>query len=440
MQDAIVAIATPPGRGAIGIVRLSGPDLRPFAEALLGRLPKPRRAHLGTFRAADGSALDTGIALFFPAPASFTGEDVLELHGHGGPVVLRLVLERVCALGARLARPGEFTERAFLNDKMDLAQAEAVADLIDSASRGAARSALRSLSGGFSRRIAAVDAQLLAARVHVEAAIDFAEEEIDFLADAELAGRLANVDQALGSLLADGQPGQVLRDGVDVVIAGPPNVGKSSLMNRLLAEDRAIVADMPGTTRDVLAADVEIDGIAVRLRDTAGLRAGGDPVERIGVERARLAIENADLVLAVQEENGPMAELPGGPKCLVVKNKVDLSGQPAGRNAAGELLVSALTGAGFDALRSAIAAAVGGAKTARATEAEGVYLARQRHLAALAAAQRFVATSRERLAEGAGDLAAEELRAAQGQLGEIVGATTNEDLLGEIFSAFCIGK
>lgn len=440
MQDAIVAIATPPGRGAIGIVRLSGPDLRPLAEALLGRLPKPRRAHLGTFRAADGSALDTGIALFFPAPASFTGEDVLELHGHGGPVVLRMVLERVCALGARLARPGEFTERAFLNDKMDLAQAEAVADLIDSASRGAARSALRSLEGGFSRRIAAVDAQLLAARVHVEAAIDFAEEEIDFLADAELAGRLANVDQALGSLLADGQRGQVLRDGVDVVIAGPPNVGKSSLMNRLLAEDRAIVADMPGTTRDVLAADVEIDGIAVRLRDTAGLRAGGDPVERIGVERARLAIENADLVLAVQEESGPAAELPSCPKCLVVKNKVDRSGQRAGRNAAGELLVSALTGAGFDALRSAIAVAVGGAETAGGAEAEGVYLARQRHLAALAAAQRFVATSRDQLAEGAGDLAAEELRGAQGQLGEIVGATTNEDLLGEIFSAFCIGK
>lgn len=440
MQDAIAAIATPPGRGAIGIVRLSGPDLRPLAEALLGRVPRPRQAHLGAFRAADGSALDTGIALFFPGPASFTGEDVLELHGHGGPVVLRLVLERTCALGARLARPGEFTERAFLNDKMDLAQAEAVADLIDSASRGAARSALRSLAGGLSRRVAAVDAQLLAARVHVEAAIDFAEEEIDFLADAELARRLADVDHALGSLLADGQRGQVLRDGVDVVIAGPPNVGKSSLMNRLLAEDRAIVADVPGTTRDVLAADVEIEGIAVRLRDTAGLRAGGDPVERIGVERARLAIENADLVLAVQEENGPAAELPGGLKRLVVKNKVDLSGRPAGRNAAGELFVSALTGAGFDALRSAIAVAVRGAETAGAADAEGVYLARQRHLAALAAAQQFVATSRERLAEGAGDLAAEELRGAQGQLGEIVGATTNEDLLGEIFSAFCIGK
>ena len=440
MQDAIAAVATPPGRGAIAVVRLSGPDLRPLAQALLGREPAPRRAHLATFRAADGSPLDTGIALFFPAPRSFTGEDVLELHGHGGPVVQRMVLERVCTLGARLARPGEFTERAFLNDKMDLAQAEAVADLIDSASRGAARSALRSLGGGFSRRVGKVDERLLAARVHVEAAIDFAEEEIDFLADDELAERLAHVDRALRSLLADGRRGQVLRDGVDVVIAGPPNVGKSSLLNRLLAEDRAIVADVPGTTRDVLAADVEIEGIAVRLRDTAGLRAGDDPVERIGVERARSAIESADLVLAVQEENGPPAEFAPGPKRVVVKNKVDLSGKPAGRNAAGELLVSAATGAGFRALRLAIAAAVGGADAAGAVEAEGVYMARQRHLTALAAARRHVAASSQRLAEGAGDLAAEELRAAQDRLGEIVGGTTTEDLLGEIFGAFCIGK
>ena len=440
MQDAIVAIATPPGRGAIGIVRLSGPNLRPLTKVLLGRQPAPRQAHLCAFRAADGSPLDTGLALFFPAPRSFTGEDVLELHGHGGPVVQRMVLERVCALGARLARPGEFTERAFLNDKIDLAQAEAVADLIDSASRGAARSALRSLGGGFSRRVADVDARLLAARVHVEAAIDFAEEEIDFLADAELARRLAEVDQALGTLLADGRRGQVLREGVDVVIAGPPNVGKSSLLNRLLAEDRAIVADVPGTTRDVLAADVEIEGIAVRLRDTAGLRAGGDSIERIGVERARMAIESADLVLAVQEESGPAAELASGLECLVVKNKIDLSGQPAGRNAAGELLVSALTGAGFDALRSAIAAAVGGADAIGGGEAEGAYLARQRHLAALAGARQCVAASGERLVSGAGDLAAEELRGAQVRLGEIIGATTNEDLLGEIFSHFCIGK
>ena len=433
-RDAIAAIATPPGRGAIGIVRISGPDLQPLARALLGRVPRPRQALLASFRDADGAALDTGIALFFPAPGSATGEDVLELHGHGGPMVLRMLLERVCAAGARLARPGEFTERAFLNDKMDLAQAEAVADLIDSASRGAAVSALRSLSGVFSRRVASVDERLLAARVHVEAAIDFPEEEVDFLADEALAQRLAGIDQALSDLLADGRQGQVLRDGLDVVIAGRPNVGKSSLMNRLLAEDRAIVTDIPGTTRDVLAADVEIDGIAVRLKDTAGLRAGAEPVERIGVARAQEAVDSADLVLAVQEEDGEPVPLDAAVKRLTVKNKVDLSGRPAGRNAAGELLVSALTGAGFDALRAAIVAAAGVAP------GEGTYLARQRHLTALDAAKESVRRSRQRLAEGRGELAAEELRAAQQQLGEVVGATTSDELLGEIFSAFCIGK
>lgn len=433
-RDAIAAIATPPGRGAIGIVRVSGADLQPLARALLGRVPKPRQALLASFRDADGAALDTGIALFFPAPGSATGEDVLELHGHGGPMVLRMLLERVCAAGARLARPGEFTERAFLNDKMDLAQAEAVADLIDSASRGAALSALRSLSGAFSRRVASVDERLLAARVHVEAAIDFPEEEVDFLADEALAQRLADIDEALTALLADGRQGQVLRDGLDVVIAGRPNVGKSSLMNRLLAEDRAIVTDIPGTTRDVLAADVEIDGVAVRLKDTAGLRAGTEPVERIGVARAQEAVDSADLVLAVQEEDGEAVPLDAAVKRLVVKNKVDLSGRPAGRNAAGELLVSALTGAGFDALRAAIVAAAGVAP------GEGTYLARHRHLAALGAAKQSVCRSQERLAEGRGELAAEELRAAQQQLGEVVGATTSDELLGEIFSAFCIGK
>ena len=433
-RDAIAAIATPPGRGAIGIVRVSGPDLRPLAQALLGQVPKPRQAVLASFRDADGTALDTGIALFFPAPGSATGEDVLELHGHGGPIVLRMLLERACAAGARLARPGEFTERAFLNDKMDLAQAEAVADLIDSASRGAARSALRSLSGAFSRRVASVDERLLAARVHVEAAIDFPEEEVDFLADEALARRLADIDQALAAMLADGRQGQVLRDGLDVVIAGRPNVGKSSLMNRLLAEDRAIVTDIPGTTRDVLAADVELDGVAVRLKDTAGLRAGAEPVERIGVARAREAIDSADLVLAVQEEDGEAVPLAADARRLVVKNKVDLSGRPAGRNAAGELLVSALTGAGFDALRAAIVAVAGVAP------GEGTYLARHRHLTALGAAKQSVCRSRQRLAEGRGELAAEELRAAQQQLGEVVGTTTSDELLGEIFSAFCIGK
>lgn len=432
--DPIVAIATPAGRGAIGIVRLSGMDLRPLAETLLGHVPVPRRAGVATFKDADGTPLDSGIALFFPGPHSYTGEDVLELQGHGGPVVLRMVVERACALGARMARPGEFTERAFLNGKLDLAQAEAVADLIDSGSRRAARSALRSLDGAFSRRVAAIDEQLLAARVHVEAAMDFADEEIDLLADAQLEARLDEVVAALAALLADGRQGRVLREGLDVVIAGPPNVGKSSIMNRLLAEDRAIVTDLPGTTRDVLAADLEVDGVAVRLSDTAGLRLGDDPVERIGVERAKRAIDSADLVLAVQEEHGPPAEVDAEAERLVVKNKVDLSGRPAGRNAAGELLISARTGAGFEALRGAIAAA------ARASAGEGVYLARQRHLTALQAASGRVAEGGRRLKEGLGDLAAEDLRGAQECLGEVLGATTSEDLLGEIFSAFCIGK
>lgn len=432
--DPIVAIATPPGRGAIGIVRLSGADLRPLARGLLGRVPPPRRARLMGFKDADGTVLDEGIALFFPAPSSFTGEDVLELQGHGGPVVLRMVLERACALGARPARPGEFTERAFLNDRMDLVQAEAVADLIDSASRRAARSALRSLDGAFSRRVVAVDELLLAARVHAEAAMDFADEDIDPLADEQLRTRLGAIEASLAALLADGRQGRVLREGLDVVIAGAPNVGKSSIMNRLLAEDRAIVTEVPGTTRDVLAADVEIDGVAVRLSDTAGLRPGDDPVERIGVERAKRAIDNADLVLAVQEETGPAVPIEGAAERLVVKNKVDLSGRPAGRNAAGELLISARTGAGFEVLRAAIAAAAG------SSAGEGVYLARQRHLTALEAANGRVADAAGRLKEGLGDLAAEDLRRAQERLGEVLGATTSEDLLGAIFSAFCIGK
>ena len=432
--DPIVAIATPPGRGAIGIVRLSGADLRPLARGLLGRVPPPRRARLMGFKDADGTVLDEGIALFFPAPSSFTGEDVLELQGHGGPVVLRMVLERACAMGARPARPGEFTERAFLNDRMDLVQAEAVADLIDSASRRAARSALRSLDGAFSRRVVAVDELLLAARVHAEAAMDFADEDIDPLADEQLRTRLGAIEASLAALLADGRQGRVLREGLDVVIAGAPNVGKSSIMNRLLAEDRAIVTEVPGTTRDVLAADVEIDGVAVRLSDTAGLRPGDDPVERIGVERAKRAIDNADLVLAVQEETGPAVPIEGAAERLVVKNKVDLSGRPAGRNAAGELLISARTGAGFEVLRAAIAAAAG------SSAGEGVYLARQRHLTALEAANGRVADAAGRLKEGLGDLAAEDLRRAQERLGEVLGATTSEDLLGAIFSAFCIGK
>ena len=434
-RETIAAVATPPGRGGIGVVRVSGHDLATMATALLGQAPRPRHALLADFRDADGSALDRGLALYFRAPRSLTGEDVLELQGHGGPVVMQRLVARVCELGARLARPGEFTERAFLNDKIDLAQAEAVADLVDSASQRAARSAMRSLSGEFSERVGAIDKLLLDARVHVEAAIDFAEEEIDFLADSALAERLDAIASALDALLAESRQGRVLRDGLDVVIAGAPNVGKSSLLNRLLAEDRAIVTDIPGTTRDLLSADIEIHGIPVRLTDTAGLREGGDVVEALGIERAREAMAKADLVLAVEDDRcaSSSAET-ADDRRLSVRNKVDLTGRQAGKGANGEVRVSARTGAGLDALRRRIAEIAGVAPEG------GLFLARERHLAALAGAASALADARARVAEGTGDLAAEDLRLAQSRLGEIVGVTSVDDVLGAIFSGFCIGK
>lgn len=437
MRDTIAAIATPPGRGGIGIVRVSGQHACRIAEAVAGRVPDVRQATYACFRDGDGGAIDRGVVLFFAAPASFTGEDVVEFQGHGGPVVLEALLERVCDLGARIARPGEFTERAFLNDKMDLAQAEAVADLIDSASRRAARSAMRSLDGAFSRRVMAIDQAVLGLRVFLEAAIDFAEEEVDFLADRDVVERIDGVATALRDLLADCRQGQVLRDGFDVVIAGPPNAGKSSLLNRLLAENRAIVTDIPGTTRDLLSADVELDGIPVRLTDTAGLREGRDAVEEIGIDRARGAAAAADLVLFVVDdtsEGRPSPPVVSGARIVHVHNKVDLSGRSPGLAPSGEVRISALTGAGLDALRRVIVSAAGVAP------GEGTFLARRRHVLALSAAMEHVATARGHAEQGYGDLAAEEMRATQHALGTIVGATSVEDLLGEIFSSFCIGK
>lgn len=442
-RETIAAIATPPGRGGIGVVRLSGADLRGVAQELVGRVPTPRRAELVDFVDTDGSAIDRGIVLFFPAPQSLTGEDVIELQGHGGPVVMARLLERACTLGARIARPGEFTERAFLNDKIDLAQAEAVADLIDSASKRAARSAMRSLAGEFSKRVLEIDRAVLDLRVYLEAAIDFADEEIDYLAESDAQTRLGAIDTAIERLDAESRRGEALRDGLNVVITGPPNVGKSSLMNRLLAENRAIVTDIPGTTRDLLTADIEIEGVPIRLTDTAGLRAGGDRVESIGVERARAAASRADLVLAVEDaslgdsdaslgDGGPSVEKPASGR-LVVRNKIDLTGEAPGRD--GESVrISAMTGDGVDALRTAIAEIAG------AVPGEGAYLARKRHLDALAAAARHAAAARARVEEGFGDLAAEELRQVQHRLGEIVGARSVDDLLGEIFASFCIGK
>ena len=437
MRDTIAAIATPPGRGGIGIVRVSGQHAGRIAEAVAGRVPDARQATYAHFRDGDGSAIDRGVVLYYVAPASYTGEDVVEFQGHGGPVVLEALLERVCDLGARVARPGEFTERAFLNDRIDLAQAEAVADLIDCASRRAARSAMRSLDGAFSRRVMAIDEAVLGLRVFLEAAIDFAEEEVDFLADRDAVERLDGVATALRDLLAECRQGQVLREGFDVVIAGPPNAGKSSLLNRLLAESRAIVTDIPGTTRDLLFADAELDGIPVRLTDTAGLRESGDAVEEIGIERARGAVAAADLVLFVVDDTGEASPPPpdmSGARILHVRNKVDLSCRPPGLTESGELRISALTGAGLGALREAIVSAAGVAP------GEGTFLARKRHVLALTAAMDHVGTARGHVGQGYGDLAAEEMRAAQQALGTIVGATSVDDLLGEIFSSFCIGK
>ena len=437
MKDTIAAIATPPGRGGIGIVRVSGEHARRIAGAMAGRVPDPREATFAHFRDGDGDAIDHGIVLLFAAPASFTGEDVVEFQGHGGPVVLEALLDRACQLGARIACPGEFTERAFLNDKIDLSQAEAVEDLIDSASRRAARSAMRSLNGLFSRRVMAIDQAVLGLRVFLEAAMDFADEEIDILADSDAVERLDGVTTSLRELLAETRQGQVLRDGLDVVIAGPPNAGKSSLLNRLLAENRAIVTDIPGTTRDLLFADAEFDGIPVRLTDTAGLREGGDAVEEIGIERARGAVATADLVLFVVDDTSNACASPrdlSAAQVVHVHNKVDLSGRPAGKTASGEVRISALTGAGLDTLREVIVAAVGVAP------GEGAFLARKRHVLALTAAMDHVAAGRGHVEQGYGDLAAEEMRAAQQALGTIVGATSVDDLLGEIFRSFCIGK
>ena len=440
-RETIAAIATPPGRGGIGIVRVSGIGLDDLLRGIVGRVPVPRQAELVDFSDADGTAIDRGIVLYFPAPQSLTGEDVVELQGHGGPVVMDRLLERACELGAKIARPGEFTERAFLNDKIDLAQAEAVADLIDSASKRAARAAMRSLDGEFSDRVTEIDHAVLELRVYLEAAIDFAEEEIDFLAGSDAVRKLCAIEARIERLAAESRRGEALREGLDVVIAGPPNAGKSSLMNRLLAENRAIVTDMPGTTRDLLKADIEIAGVPIRLTDTAGLRTGGDRVEAIGVERARNAIAQADLVLAVEDASVvALSAATSTPESgstpsqsLRIRNKIDLTGESPGRSR-DIVCISAKNGDGVDALRAAIAEVAG------VSPGEGAYLARKRHLVALQAASERCADAHARLEEGYGDLAAEELRQVQNHLGEIVGITTVDDLLGEIFASFCIGK
>jgi tRNA modification GTPase len=446
--DTIAAVATAPGRGGIGVVRVSGSNLADMAQRLAGVAPAARQAHFASFRAADGSAIDQGILLYFPAPHSFTGEDVLELQGHGGPVVMQLLLARCLELGARLAEPGEFTRRAYLNDKIDLAQAEAVADLIEAATAQAARAALRSLAGEFSREVHALTDGLAELRMLVEATLDFPEEEVDPLRDTDMVPRLEGLRAALAQLRGRAREGAVLRTGLTVVLAGLPNVGKSSLLNCLLGEARAIVTDIPGTTRDALRETIQIEGIPLHVIDTAGLRESSDPVERLGIERTWREIERADVVLQIVDARSGVTpadhaidvQLPAGVARIVVENKCDLARRAAGRSEGEEggrrrvhLALSAKTGEGVELLRQELLQVAGWHG-----HGEDAILARERHLQALAdAAQRLDAAAGKL---GQLEVCAEELRLAQEALSAITGEFTADDLLGMIFSRFCIGK
>jgi len=442
--DTVAAIATPPGRGGIGVVRVSGALARSIANQFTGSVPQPRHATLARFLAADGGVIDEGIALLFAAPHSYTGEDVVELQGHGGPVVMQQLLSRCVELGARVAEPGEFTRRAFLNDRIDLAQAESVADLIDASSAEAARSAARSLTGEFSRRVHALVEGLTRLRMHVEACIDFPEEEIDPADRSAQRAQLNELCAQLETLMAEAKQGAVLREGLTVVLIGRPNVGKSSLLNRLAGEDVAIVTPIAGTTRDHVRATVNLEGVPIHLIDTAGLRAPGDEIERIGIERTWRAVEGAGAALFITESGGEagveesahLARLPAQMPVARVANKVDLTGEHAGQGKAGGadvLRVSARTGAGIEALRAWLLEVAGWKP-----HGEGLFMARARHLAALSLAC-------EHLLSAGGstqgfEFMAEDLRLAQQSLGRITGEVTADDLLGEIFSRFCIGK
>jgi len=433
-RDTIAAIATPAGRGGIGIVRVSGPRVPSIAQSILQRVPEARRATHAVFRDARGETIDEGIALYFEAPGSYTGEPVLELQGHGGPVVLQALLAACVDAGARIAEPGEFTRRAFLEGKLDLAQAEAVADLIDAASREAARSALRSLSGEFSAAIGELQAKLVELRALTEAMLDFPEEEIDSLHRGDAAARLDDVRSALDDVLAKSRQGSLLRSGIHVVLAGRPNVGKSSLLNRLAGEERAIVTPIPGTTRDSLREPVQIEGVPLVVVDTAGLRESGDEIERLGMQRTQRELERADLVLAVfdaSQGRDELRDLPEAAARIDIYNKIDLA--PGFKAPTNAVAVSARTGAGMDSLRKRILETSGWSSSG-----EPVFLARERHLRALEEARGHLAAAASENQRW--EFFAEELRLAHAALGRITGEFTADDLLGEIFSRFCIGK
>ena len=451
-RETITAIATAQGRGGVGIVRISGPLASKAGLAITGRELTPRYAHYGPFKGDDGLVLDEGIALYFPGPNSFTGEDVLELQGHGGPVLLDMLLKQVLALpNVRIARPGEFSERAFLNDKLDLAQAEAIADLIDASSEQAARSAMQSLQGEFSRHIHELVEKVIYLRMYVEAAIDFPDEEIDFLSDGKVAADLAEIIDYLATVKKQAAQGSILREGMKVVIAGRPNAGKSSLLNALAGREAAIVTDIAGTTRDVLREHIHIDGMPLHIIDTAGLRDATDQVEQIGIERAWKEIEQADRVLFMVDGTTTDAtdphdiwpdfidRLPANLGVTVIRNKADLTSESMLPDTTGQTPVypiSAKTGAGIDALREHLKQCIG-----FDASVEGSFLARRRHLDALDRAAEHLAIGQEQLHSFiAGEILAEELRLTQQHLNEITGEFSSDDLLGRIFSSFCIGK
>ncbi|MBJ7536383.1 tRNA uridine-5-carboxymethylaminomethyl(34) synthesis GTPase MnmE [Marinomonas transparens] len=450
-QDTIVAQATAPGRGGVGIIRLSGPKSLVIAKQIIGFEPKPRYAHYVPFKDANNEQLDMGLALYFPGPNSFTGEEVFELQGHGGPVIMDMLLSHCIVLGARLARPGEFSERAFMNDKMDLTQAEAIADLIDSTSEQAAKCAIRSLQGAFSKRVDELVEALIHLRIYVEAAIDFPEEEIDFIGDGKVANELAGIQNKLKMVLKEANQGALIREGMNVVIAGRPNAGKSSLLNALSGKESAIVTSVEGTTRDVLREHIHIDGMPLHIIDTAGLRDSPDEVERIGIQRAWDEISKADRILMMVDSQSIdskdpneiwpefMKKLGDTEHLTLVRNKVDLTKEQIGVESINNIPVisiSAKTGEGVSGLTDHLKAIMGFDNTT-----EGGFIARRRHIEALNKANRFLETGSEQLhGYGAGELLAEDLKEAQQALSEITGAFTSDDLLGRIFGSFCIGK